>query len=135
MKANDHREASDGKGAIERRSRLRFPFELSVSFRTLGHAYPVTGVGRIVNMSSTGVLIAHQHQISAGTLVELNIDWPTRLDGRVPLRLIAIGTVVRCERFSFAVGLERHCFRIAGRANLSTHGSYGVSGQQRKTIA
>src|SRR5665213_1908185 len=102
----------------ERRSRLRFPFELRVSFRTLGQSYPVAGMGRVVNISSSGILVAYQHEISAGTPVELNIDWPARLDGRIPLQLAAVGTVIRCELFSFAVGLERYRFRVAGKQDL-----------------
>src|SRR5579862_3354004 len=88
------RESFDHAGLMERRSRLRFPFELRVRFRTLGQSYPVAGIGWVVNLSSNGVLVAYQHEVSAGTQLELNIDWPTRLDGRVPLHLVAVGTVV-----------------------------------------
>jgi hypothetical protein len=67
-------------------------------------------------MSSGGLLVDYTHEISAGTPLELSIDWPTRLDGRIPLQLIVIGTVVRCGLYSFAVGIERHYFRIAGKS-------------------
>ena len=136
IEAKDYRrEAFDQAGLVERRSRLRFPFELRVRFRTLGQSYPVAGIGWVVNISSGGVLVAYQHEIGAGTQVELNIDWPTRLDGRVPLHLVAVGTVVRSELFSFAVDLERYHFRIAGRTDLPTEESYGARGQQRQASA
>ena len=136
IEATDNRtEVFDQAGLIERRKRLRFPFELRVSFRTLGQSYPVAGKGWVLNLSSSGVLVAYQHEVSAGTPVELNIDWPTRLDGRLPLHLVAVGTVVRSELFSFAVGLERYHFRIAGRTDLPTDESYGASGQQREASA
>ncbi len=126
IEAKDYRKESfDQAGLIERRSRLRFPFELRVSFRALGQSYPVAGMGRVVNMSSSGILVAHQHEVSAGTPVELNIDWPTRLDGRVPLQLVAIGTVVRGELFTFAVGLERYYFRTAGKQDLPGDEPFG----------
>ncbi|MGH9648289.1 MAG: PilZ domain-containing protein [Bryobacteraceae bacterium] len=118
MEATGYRAAFDRMDLIERRSKLRFPFELRVSFRTLGQICPVAGMGRVLNISSIGVLIACQHEVSAGTPVEVKIDWPTRLDGRIPLQLVANGTVVRCELFSFAVGLERYHFGIAGRTDL-----------------
>ena len=108
---------------MERRSRVRFPLELRVRFRTLGKRDPVAGIGSVVNMSSGGVLVAFQHEISAGTPVELNIEWPAALDGRVPLRLVAVGTVVRCEIASFAVGLERHHFRTTGGTDLAAEES------------
>ena len=124
--------AFDRAGRNERRKRLRFPFELRVSFRTLGQSSPVAGMGWVLNISSSGVLVAYRHEVSAGIPVELNIDWPTRLDGRVPLQLVASGTVVRCELFSFAVGLEKYYFRIAGRADQSGDESYDA--RERKSV-
>ena len=136
IEAKDYRrEAFDQASLMERRSRLRFPFELRVSFRTLGQSYPVAGMGWVLNMSSSGVLIAYQHEVRTGTQMELNIDWPTRLDGRVPLHLVVVGTVVRSELFSFAVGLDRYHFRIAGKTDLSTDEMYGAGGQQREASA
>lgn len=111
---------------MERRSRVRFPLELRVRFRTLGKGYPVTGVGSVVNMSSGGVLVAVQYEINPGTPVELNIEWPAVLDGRVRLRLVAVGTVVRCETASFAVGLERHHFRTTAGTHLATDGWFSA---------
>jgi|SRR5579872_1494738 len=128
-------EAFGQPGLIERRLRFRFPIELPVRFRTLGKRYPVAGMGRVVNISSGGVLVAYQNEISAGTPVEMNIDWPTRLDGRVPLNLVAVGRVLRSERFSFAVGLERYHFRIARRTDLPAGESYGPRGRQRQASA
>jgi hypothetical protein len=67
-------------------------------------------------MSSGGLLVSSRHEMIIGTLLELNIDWPTRLDGRIPLQLVAAGTVTRCDSFRFAVVLERYHFRLAGGA-------------------
>jgi len=67
-------------------------------------------------MSSGGLLVSSRHEVITGTRVELNIDWPTRLEGRIPLQLIAIGKVSRCDPFRFAVVLERHHFRLAGNS-------------------
>jgi len=91
-------------------------------------------MGRVVNMSSGGMLVAYQHEVKKGTQLELSIDWPTRLDGRVPLQLVAGGKVVRSDPFSFAVGLERYQFRIAGKTDLLAD-SYGASGTQRAASA
>ncbi len=64
-------------------------------------------------MSSGGVLVAAPHEISAGTPLELSIEWPFLLEGRVPLQLVGSGKVVRCETFGFALLLSRHQFRTA----------------------
>jgi hypothetical protein len=72
-------------------------------------------MGWVVNMSSGGVLVAYHHQIRAGTRMELNIEWPSLLDGQVPLKLVAIGKVVRCGTSTFAMALGRYQFRTSRR--------------------
>ena len=94
--------------------RARFPVELPVRYRTVARD-PYTGQGLVVNMSSRGVLVAHRHEIGAGATIELNIDWPSLLDGRVPLKLVIQGIVARCDRSSFAVQLNRYEFRTTRR--------------------
>lgn len=78
----------------------------------------MAAAGRVTNMSSRGILISCPDEIIVGTPLELNIDWPIKLDGRVPLRLIVIGTVMRCGLFNFAVGIERYYFRIAAKPSV-----------------
>ena len=119
-------EESDVPVPVERRTRMRFPFELRVRFRSLGEGYPVAGAGWVRNISSGGVLVMYQHEVTTGTAVEMNIDWPTRLDGRIPLQLVAVGTVLRSELFSFAVALERYHFRIAGKQDLPSDETFRV---------
>jgi hypothetical protein len=119
-------EESDPPIQVERRRRIRFPFELRVRFRSLGHEYPVAGAGWVRNISSSGVLVMYRHEVNPGTALEMNIDWPTRLDGRIPLQLVAAGTVLRSELSSFAVGLERYHFRIAGKRDLHADEAFGT---------
>lgn len=66
-----------------------------------------------MNMSRDGVLFSSRHEIGVGAAVELNIEWPSLLHGRVPLRFVTVGEVVRCDASSFAVILARHEFRTA----------------------
>jgi hypothetical protein len=100
---------------IDRRSKIRFPLELRVTFRTLRRDDPCAGEGWVVNMSRGGILVSSQHEIGEGAGVELNIEWPSLLHGRIPLRFVAIGKVVRCDASSFAVVLTRYQFRTAKR--------------------
>jgi hypothetical protein len=88
---------------------------LPVHCRTIGRALPFAGVGRVVNISSGGILVCCPHELRTGDRTELNIEWPTLLDGRVPLRLFAVGRVVRCEASCFAVEFARHEFRTTGK--------------------
>jgi hypothetical protein len=98
---------------IERRSKVRFPIELRVSYRTVGRGIAHAGEGWVVNMNRGGVLVSSQNEINVGARMELSIEWPSLLYGRVPLRFVAVGQVVRCDKFSFAVTLARYQFRTA----------------------
>lgn len=109
----------------ERRSKFRFPLDLSVRFRPLTGSL-FSGAGRAVNVSSGGVLVVTKRvvspkEISVGALVEMSIEWPSLLDGKIPLQLFAVGCVVRRRTFDFAAAFERYQFRTLNRpipANL-----------------
>jgi hypothetical protein len=64
-------------------------------------------------MNRGGVLVSSVDEVNVGKRVELSIEWPSLLHGRVPLRLVTVGAVVRCENSSFAVALTRYQFRTA----------------------
>ena len=100
---------------IERRSKVRFPLELRVSYRTLGRGSASVGKGLVVNMNRGGVLVSGQHEVAIGRRIELSIEWPSLLHGRVPLTFVSVGEVVRCDASSFAVTLARYQFRTAKR--------------------
>ena len=102
--------------SIERRSKVRFPLELQVWYCTLERGTPFAAVGEVVNISSSGALIAHSYAITAGARVELKIEWPSPLDGRVPLQLVTVGKVVRCGASCFAVVFDWYQFRTAAKS-------------------
>src|ERR1700691_2138738 len=86
----------------ERRVKFRYPVDLRVRFRFAleGSPFHATGVAR--NMSSGGILVASRHQVTEGALLELSIEWPSLLNGNVPLQLVAMGRVLRHGKSSFA---------------------------------
>jgi len=77
-------------------------------------------------MSSGGVLVASQDDVSLGSRVEMKIDWPVLLDGRVPLQLIAAGRVVRCDTSSFATVLAGHQFRQVNDSDLGERDAFDI---------
>ena len=106
---------------LERRSKVRFPLELGVRYRSLARRRPARGAGLVMNMSRSGVLVSARHEmrdIREGMRVELNIEWPSLLDGRVPLQVVTVGRVVRCESASFAVELTRYQFRTTKKTEF-----------------
>jgi PilZ domain len=113
-------DASFNKITIERRSKARYPVELTVRYRTVARNQRVNGVGHTLNMSSGGLLVYAQHEISTGLRLEVNVEWPLLLDGAVPLQLVAHGKVVRCGGSMFAVAFAQYQFRTMGRIAKST---------------
>src|ERR1700733_2563646 len=110
-KDNYERIAPNWPVALERRSKVRFPLHLTVIFRLRKSL--VAGVGRAVDLSSSGVLVTldvRQPRIRVGASVEMSIEWPSRLDGRIPLQLLAVGHVIRVGTFDFAATLEQYDF-------------------------
>jgi len=95
---------------LERRSKVRYPLGLTVRYRDLDRKLH-SGEGQAVNVSSGGALIDSQHDLGIGAELEVRIEWPSLLDGRIPLQLVAIAGVVRCGASSFAVCFRRHQFR------------------------
>jgi hypothetical protein len=97
----------------ERRSKLRYPLVLKVRYRALGRGLH-SGVGQAVNLSSGDALVASQHDLGVAEELELSIEWPSHLDGGIPIQLVAMANVVRCGPCSFAVRFRRHQFRTLG---------------------
>ena len=118
--------------SVERRSKVRFPLILRVSFRTLGTKSPCAGEGWVMNMNRGGVLVSAQHEISVGMRTELSIEWPSLLYGRVPLRFVTVGEVVRCDASSFAVMWARYQFRTAKRKVTSIDVYGDAVGRERR---
>jgi len=108
-------QAIDGTTPLERRSKMRYPVSLKVKYRTVGRSNRISGVGRTLNMSSGGLLIAADQRTEVGAKVELNVEWPSLLDGSIPLQLVAVGRVVRCLESGFALSFTQYQFRTMSR--------------------
>jgi hypothetical protein len=96
---------------LERRLRARYPVRLPARYRTLDRKIELAGTGFTVNVSSGGLLLTCQHEIKAGTRMEIQVDWPSLLESTIPLQLVTSGRVVRSEPASFAVEFARYQFR------------------------
>ena len=75
----------------------------------------LNGIGHTLNMSSGGLLVSAQHEVSAGSKLEVNVEWPLLLDGAVPLQLVAHGKVVRCGGSMFAISFVQYQFRTMSK--------------------
>jgi hypothetical protein len=104
----------------ERRLKFRYPLPLAVRY-CIGSGTSLWSdggrviQGRVVNMSSGGILVASEHVIAPreimGARVEMRIEWPCLLDERIPLQLFAVGRVLRGGASDFAAAFESYQFR------------------------
>jgi hypothetical protein len=94
----------------ERRSRQRFRIEEDVCYTCLSGARP-PGVGKVLDISSKGVRFTTEGLLKPGTLIELLVSWPARLNDTCPLKLMIYGSVVRSDNSVAAIRIEHYEFR------------------------
>ena len=113
-------QAIDRSTPLERRSKIRYPVTLNVRYRTMGRSHRIAGMGQTLNMSSGGLLIHSDQRAELGARIELNIEWPSMLDGQIPLQLVAVGKVVRLLESGFALSFTQYQFRTMSRKLQAT---------------
>ena len=108
-------------GARERRGTGRFPLREDVTYKLLQNkAAPVSGTGKTLNIGSGGILFTTEERLPMGRLVELSVNWPARLGGTCPLKMVARGRVIRSEPTRAAVRIERYEFRTRGLSAVAS---------------
>lgn len=98
----------------ERRGKARYPVQLAAWYCVLG-APRLSGVGRTVNISSSGMLLACQDCLQPGKGIEVAVEWPYLLDFAVPLQLVTKGHIVRCHGSMFGIAFTGYQFRTMKR--------------------
>ena len=100
---------------IDRRVHQRFPLHLSVHCAPRGsHSASSQANGTSLNIGSGGILLRIPAGIGAfepGQFLRVAMEWPARLDGKIPLRLVAEGKVLRVGGSEAALEIIRHEFR------------------------
>jgi hypothetical protein len=105
--------------ADDRRTSHRLPIEREVKYKVYsGRAVTITGTGKTLNISSGGVLFTTEGLLPRGERVELSVSWPAQLNHTLPLKLVALGRLVRCEEGKAALAIERYEFKTQGSHGL-----------------
>ncbi len=106
---------SDGPDAERRRS-SRFPIERELRYKTLNQRSEIlSGSGKTLNISSSGVLFTSDHELPVGTRLEVSISWPAQLNERVMLNLVARGRITRHNKGQMALQIQQYEFRTQSR--------------------
>jgi hypothetical protein len=96
----------------DRRASTRFSLNLEVRYTILGGNKPVrVGVGRTIDVSSSGLRFMADTPMLTGQKIVVHIDWPVLLDGDTKLQLVISGVVVRTDGTEAALQIQRHDFR------------------------
>ena len=108
------------ESADDRRSSNRMPIERDVRYKVLGGKKTIkqVGLGKTLNMSSGGVLFTTESPLPEGERVEIAVSWPAQLNDVLPLKLVAMGRLVRAEDSQAAISVERYEFKTRGSNGL-----------------
>ena len=108
-------------GERERRVKRRFQIEQEVKYKMLyGQRIAETGVGKTVNISSSGVWFTTENTLTPGMPIELSMSWPVLLNDACPMKLMIYGCVIRTNDKGAAVAIERYEFRTQGSRSFQT---------------
>src|SRR5215208_5541080 len=92
----------------ERRTKRRFVIDQEVRYKMLyGQRIAETGVGRTLNISSSGIWFTTDNMLTNGLPIELSMNWPVLLNDICPMKLMIYGCVVRSNEKGAAVAIER----------------------------
>ncbi len=96
------------------------PIERDVRYKVLGGKKTIkqAGLGKTLNMSSGGVLFTTESPLPEGERVEIAVSWPVQLNDVLPLKLVAMGRLVRTEDAQAAISVERYEFKTRGSNGL-----------------
>lgn len=110
--AYDAAPAENRRQSGDRRASYRYSIDLPVQYEIGRGDQAQSGKGRVVNMSSTGLLVEFDRAASCGTAIRLRVEWPARLNNSVPLSLHIEGRTVRAHGSLVAVRILKSEFRI-----------------------
>ena len=97
---------------VDRRASIRYPLTLDLRYSVSNRRAPLeTVVGRLIDLSSSGLRFIGQGHLEPGQKLHVAIDWPVLLDGRVQLQLVATGVVAWSRGTEVAMRIQRHDFR------------------------
>jgi PilZ domain len=116
------------ENANERRRSSRFPIERELRYKTLSKRFEtITGTGKTLNISSSGVLFSAHHDLALGTTIEVSISWPAQLNDRCLLNLVARGRVTRKEGGHLALQIQKYEFRTQAQRLITSKEATTIS--------
>ena len=113
---------------IDRRSRVRYPISLNVSYRCWRP--DIAGLGSTINISSSGLLFRADCPPPVHSTLDLTLEWPALLNEQTPLQLRLSGRVIRTSNAEVVVRIQRYGFHTR-RLLAVTHSMQTVDARPR----
>jgi hypothetical protein len=105
----------------ERRAKFRFPLHRELRYKILEDEEVIqSGFGESIDMSSAGVSFQTERDLKPGAAVEVSISWPVLLDDSCPMRLVALGQVLRSNGGIAVCSIDKYEFRTQARVHTIT---------------
>ena len=96
----------------ERRRAIRFEIELPLCYQP--KCWTKVKAGKIVNISSVGILFTAQDDVPIEMAAEVIVDWPVSRNGEAPIKLFIRGWIVRRQEQAVALEIRRAELRGPG---------------------
>jgi len=95
-----------------RRGSDRFSIEREICYRVIKRgSKEAFEYGKSLNISGSGVMFTTKQRLPLARRLEIEIDWPAKLDDKCALKLVAQGQVVRSEAGLSVLEFKRQEFR------------------------
>jgi hypothetical protein len=108
-------------GDSERRSSGRFPIAEEICYRIVDQrGGQRDGSGTTVDMAPGGIRFHTDTPPTQGRLLEVAVNWPVALQGTCPLKLVAVGRVVRSDANVAVLRIQKYQFKTRGRVLART---------------
>ena len=110
----------------DRRGSERFSVEREIYYRVVTNTrgMEVSGYGRTVNISSSGVMFTTEQLLPSRCRIQLEIDWPAKLDNKCALKFVAEGHLLRSEAGFAVLEIQRYELRTK---RSGSHGSLSTT--------
>lgn len=88
-----------------------YPLRLKLTFAT-SELSSCPGQSETVEISSRELSFDTNERFTIGQCLWVSVEWPARLDGRLPLRMTILGRVLQTDAGRTTVSIDSHEFRI-----------------------
>lgn len=104
----------------ERRRYRRYPVNLSIRYRlSRDRIMWEEGLGATRDLSSEGVSFRADRNLPVGADVELQIDWPVKINGVPGLCAVILGRILRSHENEIAVAILQSEFQMNRQFGVS----------------